>query len=624
MRKLIYLLVTMVSLFIIGFFAVFMLLQTENGSRWLVHHVSTYMPGKLTIGNIQGSLLSDLSLYKVDQYVDQYHIQIEHIEFNWQPMALLGKTILIRNLNINGINYIVEESKKKSTRKAIKSLQNITFPFSIAVKKARLDHLNFYQGGTQHSLDYVQLAGRANQNGLFLRQFVAQGEKVHVDLQGHIGFHYPYPFQTNINWSKWFPTRVKAEGKCDIRGDIDFVEFTHKLSKPLVLYTRGQVNIGRNLTTKDKKSLYDLILKGDFIGPGLPLAHIESHTQSDLRTFQIDSLLAHTFNGVIKVNGHLVLQPEPKVELTVNATDIDPGEQWPGWHGKLAFNSEVQAKIDAGTPTVLLHKLQLDGYLLDHPFKALGNLALHGTSLISGDLEIHSGDNSINLSGTTAEHMDVKFDVDARDPFILWPKIKGHLKGNGIIKGTRSYPTGTITIDGNSMSYGDYTVQNIHSDFTFDSNNWEHSTAKIKLVNLRVGDEVLSNFTLNTVGSIRNHHVRIDFVFPSASTDIEFVGNCLGDIWKVDVDKASFSLNQYKIWRLRDPVHLLMSYEEVKPFKACWTHEKSSVCAQGSWNQGSGWKAEGDVNDAPLKVIIDLLSELFKEEHLGWGKMARY
>ena len=624
MRKLIYTLVSIVSVFIVSLLAVFVLLTTESGNRWLVHHAAIYVPGHLTIGRIQGSVLSGLSLYKVEQYIDQRYLQIQHVELNWQPMALLGGEVLLRSLNISGINYTVEDTKEISTKNNIKSPRNISFPFSIVVEEGRLDRLNFNRGGIQHSLDYVQLTGRVNRNGLLLKRFEAQGENIHVNLQGNIDLRHPYPFQANLNWDTWLPSKVQAQGKCDISGDIDFFKFTHKLSEPLVLDTRGEVKIGRNLTTKDKTALYDLYLRGDFTGPGIPPTHIETHTQSDFTTFQIDSLLVHTLGGIVKVNGHLVLQPESKGELTVNAIDIDPGSQWPDWPGKLAFDAKVKGKIDSGTPNINLNKIKLGGYLLKQPFQAEGNLTFSGKDLSIKYLRISSGKNHINLEGKTTGELNLGFELDVADPIKLWPGIRGHLKGYGTINGTHSNPIGMITLEGNNMSYGDYSLQNLEADLVLDSKNTHQSNGRFRLRNLRVADEAFSDLSFIWAGDFKQHRVNVDFMSNSTHGEVEFVGGCHQDNCEFKVDIASFDIEKHGRWHLLDPVTLMLSYAEIKPFKACWAHKKSNVCVQGSWNDEAGWKSEDKVNDAPLKDMIDLLKDLFKKEHLGWGKVARY
>ena len=625
MRKTIYYLASIVGVFIAVLLIVLVLMATEAGSRWIVNHVITYVPGKLTIGRIQGSVLSGLNFYEIEQRDKQQHLQIQHVALNFQPMALLGGTVFLRSLNISGVSYIIPETKKVFNRKTVQSSQDISFPFSVVVEEARVDHLDFHQGATKHTLDYVQLAGRADKNGLLLKRFEAQGEDVHVNLQGHISFRYPYPFQANMNWSTLFPSKVKAKGKCEISGNIEFVEFTHKFSKPFELDARGEVKIGSNLTTKDKTTLYDLSLKSDFVGPGLPPTHIETHAQTDLTIFQVDNLIAHTLGGMVKVNGHIVLQPDAKGgELTVNAIDIDPSSKWPAWPGKLAFDAKIQGKIDAGTPTIILNEIKLAGYLLKQSFQGEGNLTFSGKDLAIKDLRIRSGKNYINLDGKATGDLNLRFELNAADPIKLWPGIRGHLQGHGTIKGTHSNPIGTITLEGNNMSYGDYTLQNLEADIFLDSKNTHQSNGRFRLRNLRVADEAFSDLSFIWAGDFKQHRVNVDFMSNSTHGEVEFVGGCHQDNCEFKVDIASFDIEKHGRWHLLDPVTLMLSYAEIKPFKACWAHKKSNVCVQGSWNNEAGWKSEDEVTDAPLKYMIDLFKDLFNKEHLGWEKVARY
>jgi translocation and assembly module TamB len=624
MRKLIYIFVSIVGVAMVTLLAVFMLLTTQTGSRWLVHYAGTYVPGQLTIGRIQGNVFSGIELYKIDQYIDQGHTQIQHVKLNWKPMALLGGKIFFRNLYITGITYTGPTARGISTKSTNKSPQNIILPFPVAVEKARLDHLIFYQGNTQHSLDYVQLTGRIDRNGILLKRLEAQGENIHVDLKGHMRLRYPYPFQANVSWTTLLPGQVKANGNGDIKGDIQSLKFTHELREPLILDTRGEINIDRNRTTMDKSAVYDILLKGDLSGPGIPATHIETHAQSDLTIFRFDNLTAHTLGGIVKANGHIVLKPKPKAELSVHAIDIDPGMRWPDWPGKLAFDANVKGKIDVGTPSLSLHELVFVGHLVDQPLQARGNLTFHGISQVFGDLEIHSGNNVLNMSGKIDKHIDVKFDVDTPNPISLWPGIRGHLQGKGILKGMRSNPAGTLTLTGNNISYGDYTIQNLHAHLALDLDNTKQSSSKVKLTNIQVDNEVLKNVTLTSVGDFKEHKIYMDIVTPSVHANVEFAGSCYKDTWKAKVNTASFEPSQSGRWRLCTPVHLVMTYSELKPFDACWTHDKSSLYMHGLWNEESGWKIAGDINNDPLKGMIGTLKEIFKKEHLGWKKDTRY
>lgn len=644
MHKLIRTFASIVGVLVVASLVLVVLLTTETGTCWLIHHVATHVPGQLTIRRIQGNVFSDLSLYGVDYRTDQQHTEIQHVALSWQPIALLSGTVHLQNLDIQGITCILLEPKETSTKGTVYLSPDASFPLEVVIEEARLDRLDLRHGDSRYVLDYVHLTGRADRNGLWFEQFKAQGKGVHINLRGRTGLRPPHAFQGNLNWSVMLPNGVRAQGECDIRGDIHTVKLTLKLSEPFVLETRGEIMLGRGLTgfsligergnahwpsnagaaylsknaqhhIKSKTDSYQMTSRNDYTGQNLPTTqHFQTGGRGGLMNIRVENLEAHMLGGTVKLNGHIVWKLKPKWEFTVNAVDIDPSIHWPDWPGKLALEAKVIGETDATTLTVLLHEIKIVGHLLEQPLQATGDLTLRGKRIESGNIEILSGKNQLNVSGTTASHLDLRFDVHVPDPVSLWPELRGRLRGKGILKQTLSNPTGEIALEGNNISYRDFiTVQNFDVNLAFSSNDMHNSNARIKMVNLQVNDEVLPSISLDWVGDLKNHRVRADIVSTSACTNVEFEGSCHQDVWEVKVNAASFDPNQYGMWRLRNPVDLVVSNTEIKPFKACWVQEKSSVCAEGFWNNTSGWKAEGDVNAPPLKCMMDLLKKFLKK-----------
>jgi len=146
---------------------------------------------------------------------------------------------------------------------------------------------------------------------------------------------------------------------------------------------------------------------------------------------------------------------------------------------------------------------------------------------------------------------------------------------------------------------------------------------RINLIKYRL-EKAFSDLLFVWEGDFKQHRIHADFMSTSANGELEFVGGCLQDICELKFDKASFSLNQDKIWRLCNPVNLMVTHTELKPFNACWTNNNSNLYMKGLWNEESGWEVGGDVNDDPLKGMIELVIEVFNKDHLGWGKVVRY
>ncbi|MCK4899757.1 MAG: hypothetical protein KAS38_13315 [Anaerolineales bacterium] len=247
-RKLIYISLSIIGVLAVAILGLVALLITETGNRWLIQQAATHVPDELTIRRIQGSVFSGLNLYGVEYRIYNQHTQIQHVELSLQPIALLGGTVHFLSLHIQGLTYTAPEVKDIFTKDTIQVLPDISFPLAVVVDEARLDHLDFRLGNNRHTLDYVHMAGRVDRNGLQLKKLEAQGEGLHVNIQGRTSLHQPYPFQVNLNWSAQLPNGVQARGECDINGDADAVKFIHKLNAPFTIETLGEVKANSKLT----------------------------------------------------------------------------------------------------------------------------------------------------------------------------------------------------------------------------------------------------------------------------------------------------------------------------------------------------------------------------------------
>ena len=64
-----------------------LVLETQAGSRWLLHTISRWVP--LELGEIQGDLRSGLDISYIDYRNVQQHFRIEQASFRWRPLSLL-------------------------------------------------------------------------------------------------------------------------------------------------------------------------------------------------------------------------------------------------------------------------------------------------------------------------------------------------------------------------------------------------------------------------------------------------------------------------------------------------------------------------------------------------------
>lgn len=620
-RKLKYTLLIPVGAIATLMVATILLLASETGSRWLVQYGADSIPDRFKINSMRGSILGELEFFGVDYRDDTQHASIEKVRLHLRPLALLGGKLHIYNLYVEGITYDVPLKSEAVVREAMQQFNDISQSFKISIENAKLKRLVLRREDNQYKLDDLHLSAQIDQNHILIEKFEAAGKDIRLNLVASVRPSPPYTFQVKTDWNAPLPNGMQARGIGSITGDQDKMELIHNLREPLLINTRGEVHIERILT-----DIYRLAFSGEVAGQNLPSTRIQGWGQGNLAGFDLKNFVTHTLGGEIAVTGRIGLQSFPGWEFNVRGTNINPGELWSLWPGDLAFETNVRGAVKSGMPAISVNGIKVAGLLLEQPFMTTGDLAIDGHVLTIRNVEIQSGKNRLHLNGKADDDLNLQLDFDIADPFNLWTGFRGHVKGKGLIMGKPEKPVGTIALTGNNMGYGDYALHSFKADLTVNLDNTHQSNGRFRVHDLRVADEVFPDASLNWTGDFKQH--RVDVEFRSAATpvegELEFTGGCHRDNCEFKVEKASFVTGKHGAWRLFDPVNVFLSYEEIKPFDACWAQGKSKLCVTGFWNDKSGWQAKGDMSAPSLVVMTDLLKEVLNKKYLGWEKKSGY
>lgn len=83
--------------------AVVWLVGTTDGARWLLQTVSRHTPLRLVVRNVEGRLLDQLRLENVRFVQAPLTIEIDKLDFRWQPVLLLAGRFAARELTLSGV-----------------------------------------------------------------------------------------------------------------------------------------------------------------------------------------------------------------------------------------------------------------------------------------------------------------------------------------------------------------------------------------------------------------------------------------------------------------------------------------------------------------------------------------
>ena len=604
-RKLTFLVGAVVGIALLIFGA---LITTETGSRWLIYRLLPYMPQNLTIKGIQGNLISGLSLEEVNHDNHQLKMRIKHIDFAWRPLSLFRGTLHIANLQMNGVSLILPSSAETFPMDATRLPNKISIPISILIDNAKLEAVDIHRGEKLYELKHLNLSGRADKNGIRIEKFRAYGQGTGLSLRGHTGLQQPYPFEGTIGWNRMAPGDLPVKGECYIEGNIQGGKATFRLSLPFVLETNVELKVNKGWTK------FSII--GDRKDVQQPIP-VEAPYPASTTNVYFSQLEFHTLGGSVTLNGHVGWQPEPVLDLSIHGENIDPGVLLPNWPGKVEFQSSLQGRISDETVKVSLSELKVLGRLLDQTFESSGSLTFQDNQPKVVDLDIRAGNNRLKLSGASEKSLNLQFDLEVLEPESLWPGLEGQWRSKGSLNPMGGRPAGALVLVGNDITYGNFHIERYHGNFACDMIDTQKCSARVELTNLKVDGEIFPSLSIDWMGDFKNHRVRADLVSSTARTNIEFKGECYSDTWKFRIDNASFDLENNGTWRLNNhPVNVLVDHTGIKPFKACWSQKDSSVCVDGSWSAGEGWKTQGDLNTPPLNRMLDILKVLIQRPRL--------
>jgi hypothetical protein len=615
-RNLLFLTVSLLVILIVATASGVILIRSEAGSRYLVWKTIDHFEMPLKIGRCQGNLLDGLFLVDTEYIHDRQRVSVEKAEIKLSLLSLLKGKLFLPDVKLKGVDY-ASNGQFDTIVKDFFALLNGTPRVSVIVGNAIVDGVAFHTQDWQHEIDNMLLSLSIDKDTLDITQLELKEDHLEVNLHGRASLIAPYSFQAETRWNLHRAEKKTYKGKWHIQGDTDTIRFEHQLYTPLYVRAGGEITLNRI-----SPGQYKLDGNGHIDGQHLPQIHIQASGQGGLADFDLKAFQVQTLGGVVNANGHIAFKPRPKWRLLIDGKDINPGAHWTLWSGKLNVDTEIEGALVDGSPLLRMNEITISGDLLDQPFHASGTLGLDTDVVALKTLKVKSGNNQWWLNGTLSQNSNLRVDFDVPDPVKLWTGVHGHMAGNWVVKGDPRSPVGTMTLEGTDMRYGEYHLQKVNGTARVDLGNTMQSEGYFELHEFRVGEQSFSDISLKWDGDFQKHRVNVDVISPSTTMNIGFTGSCVKDNCEINVDAASFTLQQYGPWQLLNPVQLRVGPGEIKPFRSCWVQEQSDICLSSSWNDSDGWKTEGDPRAPALDALLEILKDVLNKEHLGWNHLA--
>src|SRR5437762_7292626 len=119
-------------------------LSSESGLKWAAEEAVSRTAGKLKLEGATGSLAGTSHIARLT-YTDRDLVFVaENVEFTWSPRALFSRSVVIDSLSASQMTLDVKPGDDVNAPPI-----SLALPWSIAVQRASVDHLEVASGSNR-------------------------------------------------------------------------------------------------------------------------------------------------------------------------------------------------------------------------------------------------------------------------------------------------------------------------------------------------------------------------------------------------------------------------------------------------------------------------------------------
>lgn len=207
------------------------ILYTAPGLVLLLKISSLFLPGKLQVGGVSGSLLHSFSINHL-RYADahqQFHA--DKLSVDWQPKDLRRHQLTIQQLNAKSISIQLEPNKESPS-------DSKPLNFNMALQHVRIDKLTVQN----QILRDVQLQANLENDHVLIHSLSAKRDDIQFNTNLTLLIHAPYSLEGHLQLNSLLHASTVWSGVLDLAGDINSYHLDGALRQPLALQVKGTFN----------------------------------------------------------------------------------------------------------------------------------------------------------------------------------------------------------------------------------------------------------------------------------------------------------------------------------------------------------------------------------------------
>ncbi len=618
--------------------ALFAILNSESGSRWLIQQILASLPAKASVKHIEGCLLKDITLKEFHYQTETETIAITHFTLVWHPSELLSGHLHIAKLEADGIAIDIVPSATAESSSPFAWDDDLSLPLRLTIDTLAISRLHYQSGASQFGLDYLNLSAFTEQNRLNLTSLTAATQAFQIKAEGTVRLGRQFPFSLKTHWQFDDQEYGQWQADTELTGDVNQLNINNRQSSPFMLNLKGDITELQNqpnfklhgnwqqlkwpLTGQPTQFVspqgffeikgplddYRVTLQGPLTQDYLPEAKLLFNGHGNSETINIDSLQIASNAGSFAVQGQAGWAGATAFAITVTGQDFNPAILVADLPGKLTFKVRLDGEFSEAAHRMQADIDQFGGSLRGKPVTAQGKLGFSNDKVQISQLSIRSGPNRIDADGKLDPvDSNLKFVLDTPNLSSLWPGLAGSLKGDGQILGHWQNPLLHIQAKGNRLQFENFGIATLQVFVDYGPDANKLSKLHLHANRLKTGDMQIDALTIEGTGTPAKHQFNLNLNNSVLALSSTLNGMFEADSWQGNLIKLNLAHRDSGTWQLREPAQLKTSKQaaglDTNLSPTCIERNNAFLCINGAYHANNDFAAQLKASGLPLDLL---------------------
>lgn len=408
-------------------------------------------------------------------------------------------------------------------------------------------------------------------------------------------------------------TRVELSGLAALNETSDLSLHWTDIQWPLTGPAQYASSAG-TLKLSGRVDNYSLELqKGYFSGSMLPAGQLGIISHGNRKGASNLTIQADLLNGSTTLQGNIQWAPFFKWQLISTAMDINPGEKYARWPGRLQWNIKSRGSLAEEQFNAEIEIDSLKGSLRDLPLAGTGKIMMKDKNILMDSVTLSSADSVFTADGTLGDASNLDWTLNISNFSDLLPGGSGTLHAGGSVRGMMQKPHLKLQLLASNVGFQDLALQKLTTEANLDFRQ-DAFSVKLQGTGLHSGQNLIPNIELLGNGSRESHAIKIRVEHELAALSMDFTGNYGKDSWQGMVDRIDIRSKEIGNWQLQQAAALQASSKGASLQELCLKRANSDLCLAGSWDAKSSSSAGAvSISDLPLQWLAPWFPESVDE-----------